>query len=85
MDEAFALLRDVVSEINGRGDQALLTALKPELLKRQPSFNGAGVRLRRLSCSSAVAAQTRGYLKLRWDDELQDYTLAASTRGQRRS
>jgi uncharacterized protein (TIGR00288 family) len=76
VEQAFELLRAVVSEIGERGDRALLTSLKPELRRQQSSFNereyGFGGFLQ-----FCRAARTRGYVELAYDEAAQDYVLSA--------
>lgn len=75
--KTFELLRNVVSDLQGEGDRPLLSGLKNELRKRQPGFSeknyGYGGFLQFVKAASA-----RGYVELEWDEDAEDYSLAAS-------
>ena len=72
--EAFDVLHEVVAEIERNGGTAMLSGLKNQLRKRQPTFNE-----RRLGYSGFLqfvrAANARGIVILEWDDEAGDYAL----------
>ncbi len=76
-EQTFELLRSVVADLQRNGDRPLLSGLKNELRKRQPGFSeknyGYGGFLQFVKAASA-----RGYVDLRWDDDAEDYSLAAS-------
>jgi uncharacterized LabA/DUF88 family protein len=73
--EAFALLRKVVSELQGEG-QVQLSGLKDQVRKARPGFSekkyGYGGFLQ-----FCRAAQTQGYVTLEWDTDAEDYLLTA--------
>ena len=73
--EAFEVLHEVVAEIERNGGTAMLSGLKNQLRKRQPTFNE-----RRLGYSGFLqfvrAANARGIVNLEWDDEAGDYALS---------
>jgi uncharacterized protein (TIGR00288 family) len=72
--EAFALLRDVVAELQAAGGPPPLSGLKNRMRKRDPNFSekefGFGGFLQ-----FCKAAQTRGIITMRWSDEADDYVL----------
>ena len=73
---AFALLRDVVTELEQRTGPPPLSGLKNELRKRNPGFSekdfGYGGFLQFVKAGSA-----KGVVDLEWDDEAEDYILSA--------
>ncbi len=76
-EQAFELLRDVVSDLEERQGPPPLSGLKDQLRKRQPDFSekdfGYGGFLQFVK-----AADARGVVSLRWDDEAEDYLLSAA-------
>jgi uncharacterized protein (TIGR00288 family) len=83
--QAFELLRSVVTKVEAEGRRALLTGLKTELRKRRPGFNerelGFGAFLQ-----FCRAARARGVIEMAWDDAAGDYVLtttAAASSGAR--
>jgi len=78
-DGAFSLLRDVVGQLTAAGGPPPLSGLKDELRKRQPGFSekefGFGGFLQ-----FCKAAQTRGIIAMRWDDDADDYVLEVPAR-----
>jgi uncharacterized protein (TIGR00288 family) len=75
-EEAFELLRDVVSELEQRVGSPPLSGLKDQLRKRRPGFSekdfGYGGFLQFVK-----AANARGVVDLEWDDDAEDYILSA--------
>jgi hypothetical protein len=75
--EAFRLLREVVSDLAGRNGPVVLSGLKNQLRKRQPDFSekkfGYGGFLQ-----FCKAAATRGLISLTWDGGAGDYTVTVS-------
>jgi len=75
---AFALLREVVADVEKRDGPPPLSGLKNELRKRRPGFSekdfGYGGFLQFVK-----AACAKGAIDLRWNDEAEDYFL--STKG----
>lgn len=76
-EQAFALLKDVVAELEQRAGSPPLSGLKNELRKRQPDFSekdfGYGGFLQ-----FAKAAAAKGVVELEWDDAAEDYYLSAA-------
>ncbi len=77
-DEAFALLRSVVADLQSQGPP-LLSGLKNQLRKRQPDFSE-----RRYGFSGFLqfckAARTRGVVEMDWDEEADDYVVRVPAR-----
>ncbi len=77
-DEAFALLRSVVADLQSQGPP-LLSGLKNQLRKRQPNFSE-----RRYGFSGFLqfckAARTRGVVEMDWDEEADDYVVRVPAR-----
>jgi uncharacterized protein (TIGR00288 family) len=73
-DEAFALLRAVVSDLQEQEGPPPLSGLKNQLRKRESSFSekafGFGGFLQ-----FCKAARTRGIVSMEWDDDADDYVL----------
>jgi len=74
-EEAFGLLRDVVTELEQRTGAPPLSGLKNELRKRNPGFSeknfGYGGFLQFVKAGSA-----KGIVDLEWDEEAEDYYLS---------
>lgn len=74
---AFDLLHDVVKEMSRGNGPVVLSGLKNQLRKRDPHFSekkfGYGGFLQ-----FCKAAETRGLIELRWDDGVEDYSVAAA-------
>jgi len=72
--EAFALLRDTVTQLQANSGPPPLSGLKNQMRKRRPDFSekefGYGGFLQ-----FCKAAQTRGIVEMAWDDEADDYVL----------
>jgi uncharacterized protein (TIGR00288 family) len=77
-EDAFALLRDVVRDLEAESGSPPLSGLKDQLRKRQPEFSeksfGFGGFLQ-----FCKAAQTRGLIEMEWDDAADDYVLHAAS------
>jgi uncharacterized protein (TIGR00288 family) len=75
-EEAFHLLRQVVTDLGGKNGSVVLSGLKNQLRKRLPDFSekkyGYGGFLQ-----FCKAAATRGIIDLSWDEEVEDYTVTA--------
>ena len=73
-EQAFALLADVVSDLEEKDSPVVLSGLKNQLRKRQSDFTekkfGFGGFLQ-----FCKAAATRGLIELRWDEAVEDYTV----------
>jgi len=71
----FALLHDVVAELQRAGTVPVLSGLKNRMQKRQRNFSE-----RRHGFSGFLqfvrAAAARGFVELEWDDDLDDYRLS---------
>jgi uncharacterized protein (TIGR00288 family) len=74
-EDAFNLLRDVVTELEQRVGAPPLSGLKNELRKRNPGFSeknfGYGGFLQFVKAGSA-----KGVVDLEWDDDAEDYYLS---------
>ena len=74
---AFALLHDVVADLQGDSDPVVLSGLKNEMRKRQSGFSE-----RRLGYSGFLqfvrAAEARGMIEVTWSEEADDYVLVAA-------
>ena len=77
-EDAFALLRSVVADLEADQGPPPLSGLKDQLRKRQPEFSeksfGFGGFLQ-----FCKAARTRGLIDMEWDDAADDYVLTAQT------
>lgn len=73
-EDAFALLRDVVGELEEAGSPTPLSGLKDQLRKRSPEFSekefGFGGFLQ-----FCKAARARGIVSMEWDEDADDYVL----------
>jgi uncharacterized protein (TIGR00288 family) len=73
-EDAFALLRSVVADLQASQGPPPLSGLKDQLRKRQPDFSeksfGFGGFLQ-----FTKAARTRGLIDMEWDDGADDYVL----------
>lgn len=76
-EQAFSLLRSVVTELQGRDGPVVLSGLKDQLRRHEPEFTekrfGYGGFLQFVKAASA-----RGIVELRWDDDADDYVLDAA-------
>lgn len=74
-EQAFTLLREVVTELEQRTGAPPLSGLKNELRKRNPGFSekdfGYGGFLQFVKAGSA-----KGVVDLEWDDDAEDYFLS---------
>ncbi len=77
-DEAFAILRSVVAELEEKGGSPLLSGLKNRVRKQQPDFSEKKFGYRGF-LQFVKAAQTQGLVTLVWDDEAEDYYVGAGT------
>ncbi len=79
-DRAFALLAEVVADLEAEGGPPPLSGLKDQLRKRDPDFSekefGFGGFLQ-----FAKAARTRGLVTMTWDEDADDYVLAPAGEG----
>ena len=77
-DRAFALLTDVVSDLERSSGSPPLSGLKDQLRKRDPDFSekefGFGGFLQFVK-----AARTRGLVSMTWDEDVDDYVIALSS------
>jgi uncharacterized LabA/DUF88 family protein len=77
--EAFTLLRDVVADLEQRGGPPVLSGLKNQVRKGQPGFSEKKYGYRGF-LQFVKAAETQGYVTLRWDPDAEDYALTAVKR-----
>jgi uncharacterized LabA/DUF88 family protein len=77
-DEAFTLLRTVVEDLQERNDGGpLLSGLKNQVRKVQPDFSEKKYGYRGF-LQFCKAAEAHGFVSIEWDDEAEDYVLAAA-------
>ena len=76
-EEAFALLRKIVAELQGRDGVAYLSGLKTQVRKVEPDFSEKKYGYRGF-LQFCRAAETKGIVTLEWDDEADDYVLRAT-------
>jgi uncharacterized protein (TIGR00288 family) len=76
--KAFDLLKQVVDELEQKGDPPPLSGLKNELRRRQPGFSekdfGYGGFLQFVK-----AARAKGLVGMEWDDDAEEYYISAKT------
>ncbi len=81
-ERAFALLAEVVANLEAEGGAPPLSGLKDQLRKRDPDFSekefGFGGFLQFVK-----AARTRGLVTMTWDEDVDDYVLAPAGEGDR--
>ncbi len=77
-DDAFAMLRDVVADLERRNGSPLLSGLKNQVRKRQPGFSEKKFGYRGF-LQFVKAAQTKGLVTLDWDDESEDYSVGVGS------
>jgi len=75
-EQAFELLREVVSEIETRSGSPPLSGLKDHLRKRRPGFSEKDFGYAGF-LQFAKAAAAKGLIDLEWDDDGEDYYLSA--------
>ncbi len=73
--EAFALLVQVVRDLQARGGPPHLSGLKNQVRKVQPDFSEKKFGYRGF-LQFCKAAETRGLIALRWDPEDEDYEVS---------
>ncbi len=76
-EDAFGLLRSVVSDLEGRGGPPPLSGLKNKLRKVQPDFSEKKYGYRGF-LQFVKAAETQGIVDLDWDDEAEDYIVTVA-------
>lgn len=76
--EAFALLQEVVADLQADGDAPLLSGLKNQVRKVQPDFSEKKFGYRGF-LQFCKAAETEGLLTLEWDADAEDYVIEATT------
>jgi hypothetical protein len=77
--ETFTLLRDVVADLEQRGGPPVLSGLKNQVRKVQPGFSEKKYGYRGF-LQFVKAAETQGFVTLRWDPDAEDYVLTAVQR-----
>jgi uncharacterized LabA/DUF88 family protein len=75
--EAFALLQEVVTDLQADGDAPLLSGLKNQVRKAQPDFSEKKFGYRGF-LQFCKAAETEGLVTLAWDPEAEDYVIEAT-------
>jgi len=86
-EQAFALLVDVVRELQTEGSGPPLSGLKDQLRKRQPDFSEKAFGFSGF-LQFCKAAKARGLVTMEWDEQADDYVLEveqAEAAGDRRS
>ncbi|MGZ5297338.1 MAG: NYN domain-containing protein [Actinomycetota bacterium] len=78
--DAFDILRKVVSDLESRGGPPPLSGLKNKLRKVQPDFSEKKYGYRGF-LQFVKAAETQGVVNLQWDDDAEDYIVAAAQGG----
>jgi NYN domain/OST-HTH/LOTUS domain len=74
VDEAFALLVDVVRQLQASGSRPQLSGLKDQLRKRRPGFSEKRYGFNTF-LSFAKAAQARNLVGMAWDQAANEYLL----------
>jgi hypothetical protein len=74
VDEAFALLVDVVRQLQASGARPQLSGLKDQLRKRRPGFSERRYGFNTF-LSFAKAAQVRNLVGMAWDQTTNEYLL----------
>jgi hypothetical protein len=77
--EAFELLGSVVWDLQARGDAPHLSGLKNQVRKVQPDFSEKKYGYRGF-LQFCKAAETQGLVSLEWDEDAEDYVIAATPR-----
>jgi len=75
--EAFAQLRSVVADLQTKGGPPVLSGLKNQVRKVQPDFSEKRFGYRGF-LQFCKAAETQGFVTVTWDDDAEDYLIAAS-------
>jgi NYN domain/OST-HTH/LOTUS domain len=73
-DDAFALLVDVVRQLQASGSRPQLSGLKDQLRKRRPDFSEKRYGFNTF-LSFAKAARARNLIGMKWDEDTSDYLL----------
>lgn len=76
-DEAFALLRSVVADLDAKGTPPLMSGLKQRMRRLQPAFGEKKLGYNGF-LQFCKAASTRGLVTLEWSDDADDYVLHAT-------
>ena len=74
VDEAFALLVDVVRQLQASGSLPQLSGLKDQLRKRRPDFSEKRYGFNTF-LSFAKAARARNLIGMEWDADTSSYLL----------
>ncbi len=75
--EAFALLQQVVADLQADGDAPLLSGLKNQVRKVEPDFSEKKFGYRGF-LQFCKAAETEGLVTLAWDPDAEDYVIEAT-------
>ena len=74
--DAFSMLRQVVADLQARNGAPLLSGLKDQVRKVTPGFSEKKYGYRGF-LQFCKAAETQGLVSVEWDDEAEDYVIAA--------
>lgn len=74
--DAFTILQNVVGDLQSRNGAPLLSGLKNQVRKVQPDFSEKKYGYRGF-LQFCKAAETQGLVSVEWDDEAEDYVIAA--------
>jgi hypothetical protein len=76
-EQAFAVLRKVVADLQAMDGAPYLSGLKTQVRKVQPDFSEKKYGYRGF-LQFCKAAETKGLVSLQWDEEAEDYVIAAA-------
>jgi uncharacterized LabA/DUF88 family protein len=76
-EQAFAVLRKVVADLQAKDGAPFLSGLKTQVRKVQPDFSEKKYGYRGF-LQFCKAAETKGLVSLQWDEEAEDYVIAAA-------
>ena len=74
--DAFAMLQQTVADLQSRNGAPLLSGLKDQVRKVTPGFSEKKYGYRGF-LQFCKAAETQGLVSVEWDDEAEDYVIAA--------
>lgn len=75
-EDAFTMLQHVVADLQSRNGAPLLSGLKDQVRKVTPGFSEKKYGYRGF-LQFCKAAETQGLVSVEWDDEAEDYVIAA--------
>jgi uncharacterized LabA/DUF88 family protein len=76
-EDAFAVLRKVVADLQAKDGAPFLSGLKTQVRRVQPDFSEKKYGYRGF-LQFCKAAETQGLVSLEWDEEAEDYVIAAA-------